>query len=698
MLEDMRRHSRSTLIYVLFGILIAVFVLTFNTASRMGSGPEAAVEKMADVGGKSIDSAELNLAMLLSADPPAAAMDPFQKFQAKQLYEGSRLVRSGATGELATLTPHATAPAAKTEKVLTELVESVLVAEEGKKMGLGVSDDEVARRVFALAKANGTDLNDESGNFDPRKYDNFARYGLGTTKVALEELLRREILRDKMAQIVTQGIVVAPQEVDALFAADSKRPKLEVVALDASSAAKAVAVSDADATAWAAAHADKIAAEYKAQESTYKVADKVNIRAILVAAADPADASDDTQKQAATTERGAKKAAADAIKADLDKAWAGEVKLDPVAAPGEDSDKPVSGEPKTAAELQGDERTQRLVGHFSKVAEEKTEDTMHKDNGGNYVDDYDAEMLARQPFGPAVRDAVLAAAEMTLVGPVEGKKGWWVLLVEKKLPGKTTTLEEATPAIAKTLYQQEQAEKQLDSIADSVRLAADATRGTALADVLKDWAKKKGLAEDTLTATETPPLGKSPMEAMQDLSALFGGLPKTDSADDVPGVGRNPALAKAAWTLTKDKPVAAEVFKSEDGKTRYVVRLSTKEMGDAAADAKIKDQLGRSLTQLRRREAYRAYVSKLMTAATAAGQVKKTEAFTQKLKEEQAKLADEQKKAEADKPAIEAGAAGGIQLKVGDQPAQPLELKPAPAPAAAAQPPAAGPAPAGQTP
>jgi hypothetical protein len=283
----------------------------------------------------------------------------------------------------------------------------------------------------------------------------------------------------------------------------------------------------------------------------------------------------------------------------------------------------------------------------------------------------------------------MAAEELQLVGPVEGKKGWWVLLVEKKLAGKTTSLEEATVAIAKSLLQQQKAEKELDNIADAVRLAAAATPGTALAEVVKSWSKQKGLAEDALTATETPPLGKSPMEAMQDLSALFGGLPKTDSPDDVPGVGKNAALAKAAWALTKDKPVAGEVFKSEDGKTRYVVRLSTKEVGDAAADAKIKEQLGRSLTQVRRREAYRSFVTKLVTAATAAGQVKKTEAFALKLKEEQAKLADEQKKADAAKPAAEAAPGGGIQLKVGDQPAQPLELKAGPAAAPTAPPPSA---------
>lgn len=668
MLDQMRRHSRSTLIYVLFGILIAVFILTFNTASRVDSASAVDVSPMAVVGDTTLTGLDLNLAMILSADPPPAALSAFEKLQAKQMYESTRLVRSGVAAEVARLTPFAGAvPAAKLEKVLVELTESVLVAQEAKKMGLGVSDTELAKRVVALQRSNGVNLTDENGNFDAKKYDQFVRFSLGTSKAQLEGFLRREILRDKVAQIITAGIVAAPSEIDAMYRADRLRPRLEMVVLDANSAAKAVTVTDDEAAAYAAAHADKIATEYKAQESKYKVPDKYNLRGILVAAPAADDDADEAKKKEAADQRAAKRGAAEAIKADLDKAWAGETLLDPVAPPSDDPDKPAQavGDPKTATQVTGEERDQRLLNHFSKIAKEKSEDSIYKDEGGRYVEDYDADKLDRQPFGPAVKAAVLAAEQGALIGPVEGKKGWWVLAVEKKIAGKETALEAAKLEIAKGLMQKEKAEKELDSIAQGVLLAAQGTPTTALGEVVKLWAKGKGLPEDTLSATDTPPMGKSPFDKLQDLSALFPQLNRPEGPDEVPMVGKHPDMAKAVYALRAEKPVAGQVFKSEDGKTRYVVRLAAdKDSSDAAAIAKAKEQVGRSLTLLHRQEAYRGFAEKLLAQAKADGKYKQTEAYTQKLKEELARLADELKRAGGDAPA----APGGMELKMGDQP------------------------------
>ncbi|MBM4342964.1 MAG: SurA N-terminal domain-containing protein [Deltaproteobacteria bacterium] len=700
MLDVMRRHSKSTLIYVLFGMLIAVFVLTFNTASRTGAGAGEA-EVMATVDGATIDAATLNLAMMLSTDPPPPNADKFEKWQAEQQYEKTRLRHSGGYPEAMALVPHAGKPSpVKVEKVMAELVEGVLVAKDAVRHGLGVSDTELAKRVVALQRVFGQDLLDESGNFDPRKYDQFVRFRLQTSKAALEEFLRREILRDKMAQIVTQGIVVAPAEVDALSAADASRPRLEVLTLDATSAAKAVTVTSEEAAAWAASHADAVAAEYAAQASKYKVPDKFNIRGILVAAPSAEDETDEAKKQSATDARAAKKADAQAIRAELDKAWAGEVRLAPVPPKSDDPDKPAEavGDPKTATEVTGQERSDRLLHHFSKLAEQKTEDSVYKDAGGKYVEDYDAERLDRQPFGPAVKAAVAGAKELDLAGPVEGKKGWWVLVIEKKIAGRETPLDAARDEIAKGLMAKDKAAKELDGIASAVLAAAQATPTTALPDVVKKWCKDRGLAEDALAAFEAPPMGKSPMESLSDLSALFGSAPKIDDPEAVPGVGRHPELAKAAAQLKAGAPIAPKVFHSEDGKTRYVVRLANARPSDAANDAKLKDNLAKTLTGIRRIEAYRAYATKLIADATKAGLVQTSEAYAQKLKEERARWDDQVKKASAEGSAAPppTGAPPAVQLNVGGKPVEVKLDKPEPA----GTPPATGsaPAPAGDAP
>ena len=86
--------------YVLFGVIIAVFIFTFNTTSRLRSGSDvASSERMADVAGEDISQGELSLAMALSMDPPAPSDTGFQKLQASRRYESWRLPRSGPPGE-----------------------------------------------------------------------------------------------------------------------------------------------------------------------------------------------------------------------------------------------------------------------------------------------------------------------------------------------------------------------------------------------------------------------------------------------------------------------------------------------------------------------------------------------------------------------------------------------------------------------
>jgi len=691
MLDVFRQKSRSTLIYVLFGVIILAFIFTFNTASRVerggGLGGDSA-QNMADVAGTTIASHELSLAMLLSADPPQPGASGFEKMQAMQRYEKTRMLFSGVAPELAMLTPFdGVVPMLKAEKVLTELTESVLVAKAAEEQGLAVSDAELSRRVMALQRIFGSSLVDDNGQFDPRKYDMFVRFTLGSSKAALEQFLRREILRDKLAAIVTAGITIAPAELDALVAADSKRPKLEFVALDADTAAHAVAVSDADADAYAAAHADKVQAAYDAKGEQYKAPEKFNVRGILVAAlARDAAETDEQKKKDADAKWAEKKTAAEAIRADLDKAWQGETALDPIAPPKvEGQDAPaVVADGKTAKDLQGAEKTARLLQLFSKVAGEKTEDERYKDMGGKYVDDFSAEGLKRT-FGPAVADAVAAAQVDTLVGPIEGAKGWWVLAIEKKLPAVVTPLASVSRELAKTSLQQERAAVELDQIAQSLLDAAKAKPDQTLSDTVKAWTKGRTGKEDSgLSASESGPLGKSPVAALQGgIEAMLGLPAPSDDPNDIPGMGKLPDAVKAAWKLTAAAPVAGQVFKSEDGKTRYIARLAAEKKPEkkdppaegakdaapadaakdaAAADAKVRDSLEKVVLSVQKAEAWRGYVRKLLLTAEAAGKIKRSDAFTKVVQQEKERLAAAEKRA----PKAESGASP-LQVKVGGQ-------------------------------
>ena len=676
MLETMRRHSRSPWIQVIFVTLILAFVLTFYSGSRLAASlAGAAPEPMLEVAGTAIDSAELDLAMRLSPDAPPPGASGFEKLQLQQRYEKLRLPYSGGGTEMAQLTtPQEPIPAIQRQKVAAELVEAVLVADEAKKLKLAVSDAELSRRVMQLERVFGVSFRDENGQFDPKKYDQFVRFSLGSTKAMLESVLRREILRDKVAQIVVGGIQLTPAELDALVASDAKRTHLEFVALDAETIAGALTVADTDADAWAAAHEKEIAAAYEAKADTYKVPDRWNVHGLLIAAPSKEGVPDD-KKAEVDGQWAEKKKAAEAVKADLDKAWNGETLLDAVAE-GEEAPK---GDAKKATELQGEDKAKRLAAFFAKIATEKSEHAMTKDSGGQFIDDLSAEALARSPFGADVGKAVAATEAGKLVGPVEAPNGWWLLSVDKKIPGKTTPLDEAVKrTLAIELMRTDRAAAELDKMAQSVQAAAEATPTTALADVIKKWNLAHGGKEDgPLHASDTPPLGKSPLEALNGgMEAMLGLPPKSEDPNDIPGMGKLPEVAAAAAKLKADAPVAKQVFKSEDGKTRYVVRRGNDAVKQTPeADAKVKDSLGRMLTQARRVEAWHGYVKKLLLAADAAKLVKYTPEFKTAVDLEKARFESAAKRA-AEKSDDDAPAAGGLNVEVGGKPVH-VETAPA---------------------
>lgn len=653
MLDIFRKSSRSTLIYVLFGILIAVFLFTFNTGGPVQEGQS--VEVMAEVAGTNIDTRELSLAMSLTPDPAPLGATGYEKMQAETRYAGMRLPFSGVAPELAVFTSFENGPPpSKLEKVLEELIESVLVAREAHKQGLGVSDKELARRVLALEKVFGDSLTDDNGAIDPRKYEIFVRRRLETSKSGLEQFLRREILRDKMVQIVTGGVTVSPAEIASLEAADTKRPRFEFVSLDADTAASAVEIADADADAWIPAHAEDLKKAYDAKGEAYVVQAKYNVRGI----------------QASSKE------AAQAIRADLDKAWNGEVALDAVAAaPAVEGEAAApAGEPKKAGEItDAADKAARLLQFFSKVATEKTEHAITKDSGGKFVDDLGKEGLERMPFGPAVAEAVSAAAEGTLVGPVEGKQGFWVLAVEKKIEGSVKPIETVQRELAKEILQKERAGAELENLAKSVLAAAKADPKKALTDVAKAWNKTRTGKEDgPLVAAESGAIGKSPLDALQgDMEAMLGLPPRADDPNDIPGMGKMPELAPLAYKLTAAAPVPDKVFKSEDGKTYYVARLAG-EKNDA--DAKVaaekrRESLGRQLLFVRKTEAWRAYVGALFAQAEKAGDLTRTEAFNAAVQADRTRKAEELKKlpGAAPAPAPAAGEPMPIEFKINEK-------------------------------
>jgi hypothetical protein len=298
MLEYFRTQSRSALIYLLLGIIILAFILTFNTSGPITGSGGPQNSDLVEVYGESIRTSDLELAMKLSIDPPPPGLTGYQRWLVDRgNYQRTRMPFSGVSDRIFSLTPfEGKAPPIKSEKVLEELIESSLVAREAAKLGLTVSDNELAARVKRMQRAFGAEFFAKDGSFDKNKYNIFARYTLGTSKASLEDFLRKETLRDKMAQVVIAGVSISPKELDAMDLADGKRPKIEYVAVDATAAKTVVKVSDADADGFAAKHVDKVKGAYEAAGEKYNKPAKYSVRAILTKAPRKDEKAKDAEK------------------------------------------------------------------------------------------------------------------------------------------------------------------------------------------------------------------------------------------------------------------------------------------------------------------------------------------------------------------------------------------------------------------
>jgi len=672
MLDVLRRNKTSAIVYLFFGIIIVVFVFTFNTAgpSTGIGGAKSANEALAKVAGGAIDTGDLSLGMLLSVDAPTPSKKDFEVVQARERYKRTRLPFAAPDPEVFALSPFdGPVPELKLDKVMAELVESHLVASEADKRGLGATDEELRDRVLLLPRIFGhSGLGDEKGKFSRERYDSFVSYTLRTSKARLESFIKREILRDKMAQAVTAGVTVSDAEAKALVDADKGRAELEYASFDPESMAEAVQVNDAEVNVWLLSNQEKARKAYEERKDKFNQPAKAVVRGILFAAS----STDPDEKKAAA------KKAADAELAELKKAWDGTTPLPPAPGAVVPEGQPAP-EPQPATALNPAEKLSRLAALFSEHAKSKTEHHNTKDVGGQFVDPKTQEDLAGTPFSKAIAEAVFKADAGALLGPLESQQGYWLVFVEQRIAAEQKTYEQVATQLGKEILKKERAETDLDKLAADFLAQAKAAPTKPLAEVAKAWNLAHGGqgdgAEGPVKPRDTGAIGQSPIEALQPGIAELLGMPSPAIAfDEIPGIGKVPALVRDLPKLKTDAPVAPAVYSTEGSKARYVARLKEKKpdapakdpLDEAAKDTSPKDapevdktkadkesadkQLAnakRALTAIKKAEVYRAWYKALRDKAEKDGVVTFTESYKILQQEEIDRRRDQEKKVAA---------------------------------------------------
>jgi peptidyl-prolyl cis-trans isomerase D len=151
------------------------------------------------------------------------------------------------------------------QQILRQLIDERAAIAEARRLGLTVSDAEVAQRILAMPGLQ------ENGTFVGQDAYRRALAAQGMTEAEFERNLREALLVDKLRSALTEWVTVSDRDVDAEFRRRHEKVKAELVVFSADKFRDQVQLSDADLTAY-----------FEANKDDYRIAERRKIRYVLV--------------------------------------------------------------------------------------------------------------------------------------------------------------------------------------------------------------------------------------------------------------------------------------------------------------------------------------------------------------------------------------------------------------------------------
>lgn len=365
MLDILRQNAKSVLTYVIFGIIIVVFVVSFGPGSKGCSDSRVTQATWAaKVNGEQVPGAEF--------EQRYAAV--FRNYQAR--------AGQGFTREVAD-------QMGLRKMTLDQLVERELMVQEAKRLGIVVTDDDLAKAI------RDTQAFHVNGAFDAETYKRVVSANYGSPD-RFEARLRDDLVSQKVLAAVRMAIQVPEEELRETFAAEGDKVSLEYVRFPVSGLRAELRVTPEQVKAFQAKGADRIAAYYKENAAKYDKKKRVHARHVLVRA---------DEKAPADVDAAAKKKVEDVLAR---------------ARKGED---------------------------FAALARAVSEDPGSKERGG------DLGTFSQGVMAGPFEEAAFAAKSGDLVGPVRTRFGWHAIQVLEALDAEVLPLEKVSDGIARDLLE-----------------------------------------------------------------------------------------------------------------------------------------------------------------------------------------------------------------------------------------------------
>lgn len=249
MLDIMRRHSKSSLIYLVFGAIIVVFAINFGP----GSG-----------------SCMPGISSSTWAAKVDGAVIPQQDFV---LTYNRRLesMRRNAQRSGNDFTPEMAERFGLREQVIDQLIDRKLLAQEARRWGMLVSDTELLAYLEDQYGVKDVSYND---------YQEWVNRVFGLSVPRFESDVRDEILAQRMGQVISDNVTVTDAELETEYVRQHHRAMVEYVAFDPLKMG-VPAPSQQEAEALLANEPKAIEDRYQKDAFSYRTPERAQIREIV---------------------------------------------------------------------------------------------------------------------------------------------------------------------------------------------------------------------------------------------------------------------------------------------------------------------------------------------------------------------------------------------------------------------------------
>jgi peptidyl-prolyl cis-trans isomerase D len=164
------------------------------------------------------------------------------------------------------------------ELVKQDLIDGTVLLQEARRLGVEVSDSEVARELLQLEFLRGPD-----GLFDEVLYDKYLKRA-GTNRADFEEELRDKLVRAKVQQLVYLGASLSEPAIREAYVDSQTRVDLTVVRIRTAAFEDDVQVTDEERAKWLAENEAAVREAYDRDfERLYNHPEQVRLRLIQLA-------------------------------------------------------------------------------------------------------------------------------------------------------------------------------------------------------------------------------------------------------------------------------------------------------------------------------------------------------------------------------------------------------------------------------